>query len=765
MKDAGKIVPRERGDYDPNATYEILDFVYYNGASYIAKTTTTGNVPARDNEYWHILVSGMDVTSVVTGAKGDSETDYRRGEVNITKSDIGLGNVQDMTPAQIRAGLTTQEIEDALGYSISDGLVTGVKGEAETDYRAGDVNITKANIGLGNVQNLSPEEILDELTAENVENALGYSPSEVSIEVDSSLSDTSTNPVQNQAIAGKIYELIDALSELDGEQKNYTDTKIAELIGGAPETLDTLGALADAIQANEPIMDALNAAIGGKVDKVTGKGLSTNDYTTADKEKLAGLVVNNAKLTIQKNGTQVGTFTANQGTDVTVNIAVPTKTSELTDDVGFGSASITVDSEMSETSTNPVQNKVITAYINKLKGSTLHGFRINQAESDPDNIITYIEDSVLHTPAYMDYEKDVFNYGGWDREWFLRNLMPCMLNYDGSVAYELNKGDYAQKKGGGDSDNSNVNFAGNAMIGMPKVFWKIAPKNNDVADIFFCDENMDGSFHCWSHLNANGNEIPYCYMSIYNGSLVSNRLRSLSGQAPMASKTVQQEVTYAKANNLSNSNIWYTEVFSDRILINLLLLLIGKSTDMQTVFGYGNSDTYVSQSNNGFIATGSMNNKGLFWGESTGKSGVKVFGIEHWWGNVQRRLAGLINANGVQKVKMTYGQSDGSTVDGYNFDGTGYIVIPNATPSGTHGGYISKMIFDSHGLLPKVASGSATTYYCDALFFNNNQNNYAFAGGTTGGKLSNGAVYFGLDRMASEANWSIGASLSCKPLA
>lgn len=43
--------------------------------------------------------------------------------------------------------------------------------------------------------------------------------------------------------------------------------------------------------------------------------------------------VNNATLTIQKNGTTVKTFTANSATDVTANIVVPTKLSELTNDV------------------------------------------------------------------------------------------------------------------------------------------------------------------------------------------------------------------------------------------------------------------------------------------------------------------------------------------------------------------------------------------------------------------------------------------------
>lgn len=46
--------------------------------------------------------------------------------------------------------------------------------------------------------------------------------------------------------------------------------------------------------------------------------------------------VGNGTLTIQKNGTSAGTFTANDTTDKTINIIVPTKVSELTDDVISG---------------------------------------------------------------------------------------------------------------------------------------------------------------------------------------------------------------------------------------------------------------------------------------------------------------------------------------------------------------------------------------------------------------------------------------------
>ena len=56
--------------------------------------------------------------------------------------------------------------------------ITGVKGDNESAYRTGNVNITKANIGLGNVENKSSETIRGEITKKNVTDALGYTPPE-----------------------------------------------------------------------------------------------------------------------------------------------------------------------------------------------------------------------------------------------------------------------------------------------------------------------------------------------------------------------------------------------------------------------------------------------------------------------------------------------------------------------------------------------------------------------------------------------------------
>lgn len=49
--------------------------------------------------------------------------------------------------------------------------------------------------------------------------------------------------------------------------------------------------------------------------------------------------VNNATLTIQKNGANVASFTANSASNATANITVPTKTSELVNDSNFATES------------------------------------------------------------------------------------------------------------------------------------------------------------------------------------------------------------------------------------------------------------------------------------------------------------------------------------------------------------------------------------------------------------------------------------------
>lgn len=65
-------------------------------------------------------------------------------------------SAEQVTLADTAGNFTSNNVEGALAEVAEiakSGGVTGVKGDAETAYRKGNVNITKANIGLGNVDN------------------------------------------------------------------------------------------------------------------------------------------------------------------------------------------------------------------------------------------------------------------------------------------------------------------------------------------------------------------------------------------------------------------------------------------------------------------------------------------------------------------------------------------------------------------------------------------------------------------------------------
>ena len=73
--------------------------------------------------------------------------------------------------------------------------------------------------------------------------------------------------------------------------------------------------------AVEAALDEIDTALGSKVDKVTGKGLSTNDYTDTDKNFLTGLYDQGDLL---QNGddlddiTDIGAYYASLGTAATI---------------------------------------------------------------------------------------------------------------------------------------------------------------------------------------------------------------------------------------------------------------------------------------------------------------------------------------------------------------------------------------------------------------------------------------------------------------
>ena len=389
--------------------------------------------------------------------------------------------------------------------------------------------------------------------------------------------------------------------------------------------------------------------------------------------------------------------------------------------------------------------------------SIVYGFKIDSTISNPNSNITYLEDAIGKTPAYMNYSNGEFNYGDWKNAFFMPK--PCMLKSNGEVAYYLNPNNYALKEDGSASDISNTSFDGNAMMewgrGGKQIWTKIVADSTGFgASVYISNAKKDDDYKAWSFVGRDGTLKKHFYTPIYNGSNVSNKLRSLSGQTCASSLSGTTEITYAQANGVG----WHTEIIADRILINLLLMLIGKSTNTQATFGNGH---YINGSSaSSLLKTGTMDNKGLFWGTNGSGSGVKIFGMENWWGNMWRRTSGLVNANGTQKYKLTYGMEDGSSIIGWNTDGSGYKTVGNSTPSGTSGGYLNRMLWTKDGMFGKNASGSETTYYCDGMGFNNSQNSYALVGGACNNSWSCGAFALNLGNLVSYAVWAIGATIS-----
>lgn len=150
--------------------------------------------------------------------------------------------------------------------------------------------------------------------------------------VDTALSSSSTNPVQNKVV-------------------NTAISNLNTLVG------DTA------------VSTQITNAVANKVDKVSGKGLSTNDYTTAEKNKLSGI---------------------DTGANKTI-----------------------VDSVLSTTSTNPVQNKVVNTAIsnlNTLVGDKSVSSQISTAiasKADTDHTHTKSEVGLGNVDNTADADKSV----------------------------------------------------------------------------------------------------------------------------------------------------------------------------------------------------------------------------------------------------------------------------------------------------------------------------------------------------------------------
>ena len=135
----------------------------------------------------------------------------------------------------------------------------------------------------------------------------------------------------------------------DVASKGYVDdivgaisTDVSASVSGTGNVITNVSADGDTITATKGIT---SEETKNKVTTIRDAATATDTAYPSEKAVATALegkasssdipTVNNAVLTIQKNGSSVGTFSANASAATTINIAVPTTTSQLTNNSGF----------------------------------------------------------------------------------------------------------------------------------------------------------------------------------------------------------------------------------------------------------------------------------------------------------------------------------------------------------------------------------------------------------------------------------------------
>ena len=195
----------------------------------------------------------------------------------------------------------------------------------------------------------------------------------ISVETDVALSSSSTNPLQNKAIYEALAGKVDKANGKGLSTNDYTAEEKEKLAGIEAGATKTYVDAALSTYSTNPVMNkVVYTALGNKVDKVSGKGLSENDYTTAEKQKLAGIEA---------------------GANKTV-----------------------VDSSLSSSSLNPVQNKVIYEALQSFvtswddltgKPSTLAGYGITADTLPTENSTNPVESGGIYDA--LEGKEDISN--------------------------------------------------------------------------------------------------------------------------------------------------------------------------------------------------------------------------------------------------------------------------------------------------------------------------------------------------------------------
>lgn len=358
----------------------------------------------------------------------------------------------------------------------------------------------------------------------------------------------------------------------------------------------------------------------------------------------------------------------------------------------------------SEENMNDLEQRIAAAL------GTVYGVRIDRSNSNPETAVTYTDNAAGFTPSMGN--NGSFTAGSWEDKFPFNKIRPCLV-YNGRVTGYLNPNNYAQFEDGTAADITSGN-GGDVMVEIPKFYYKISQDAN-YTYVQISDSEYDKVVNGFTDkaFSYKGEVKDKFYVGAYSGYVDgNNKLRSLSGKTPTASKTIGAFRTAAQANGAGYEQLNFYKLTA----LQILYLIRYKSLDSQAALGRG----FVGGS--APTTTGATNASGMNYGVTATTGRVKCNGIEDFWGNIFQWVDGYKSTS--NSIMMADGNFN-DTADGYTEHACAIV--------GTVG-FLKDVVGNNElAFTPRALNGSSSTYYSDYGFL--------FSGylPTFGGYCANGA--------------------------
>lgn len=252
---------------------------------------------------------------------------------------------------------TLSNKQDTLSQEQQSAVDSGITSDKVSSYDNHIVNknnpheVTKAQVGLGNVDNTSD---LNKPISTATQTALTNLGNDIGGEITNR--QNADNNLQSQidtlVLSSDVYDIVGTYAELQAYDisKVPANDIIKVLVDSTHNDTATYYRCIETDNVKYWSYIGAEGAYYTKAEAdgkfvpltrtVNNKALSSDiNLTASDVGALPDSTViptvNNKTITIQKNGTDVDSFTLNQTTDKNINIIVPTKTSDLQNDSGF----------------------------------------------------------------------------------------------------------------------------------------------------------------------------------------------------------------------------------------------------------------------------------------------------------------------------------------------------------------------------------------------------------------------------------------------